>query len=369
MKQQRYYRESDDDYSKEELDYEGFVDSESEQDYLEESYLEDDFEPTDEIIPDSEDGLFGEQADDIGVYGYQAALVGKKYSTEEWIEMVHQFKNGTMEEQNEAVEKMYCSLLPFIKKIAKDNYASYMPKYMEDLESVGKIGFFNGLPDYDPEKGAPGTWFYRYIIHEMRDFIDLEVHHTTPHFYNNMRVIQGYINKCEIMGVSYTIDDIMIATGLPKQTIVNCTALYERSKNQVSTEQLFGENNISIIDTLPSKSLSPEATAIENEAREMIHKTMEDCLSQREQDILHLKYGFGDNRQMSSADIAEKLNLRKQDIRPIVNRAERKLRSTLKRNNVIANETVAKAGNAKRMTYLKSSVDFEPEYEFEDIEF
>lgn len=266
---------------------------------------------------------------------FESELIGKIYSEEKWVALMDKYRNGTEIEKKDTTSAIYCAMMPFIKSIAKKFYSSYMPRYTEDLESAGKVGLFNALKDYNPKKGKLTTWSCRFIRHEMRDFIDSEVHHTTPYFQNHLRVIRQYINECQTKGISYTNDDIMIATGMPKQTVTNCILLSERNQNQISMEQYMGENKVSIMDILVSESLDPEQVVIDNESKEYIRSMMKTCLTENELRVIELRYGFFNDETFSNADIAIKLGLQKQDIRPIVNIAERKLCCALQKKRIL----------------------------------
>lgn len=379
MAKSGFYTDEFDEFNDEEKDYNGLVDesesldsynygNDEEHDYFEEgeSYEAHAEEYSSSFKPSKMRN--NPDANDIGEQ-YDSETIGKEYSIKEWVELVEKYNHGTPDEKNEACELIYCAMIPFIKYLAKTLYSSYMPRYTEDLESAGKIGLFNILADYDPTKAKPTTWFSRSIIHEMRDFIDQEVHHTTPHYQNHLREIKKYINECKTKGVSYTIDDIMIATGYPKQTIINCTLLYERNQNQVSMEQFVGESKLAIMDTLVSPSPNPEDVVLENEQKEMIQRIMNTYLTETERNVTKRRHGFDDNLTMSSSDIAEELGLKKQDVRPIINMAERKLRNAIKRENRDMVNAKKPKKNGKSMIYLKAAGNVQPEYEFESMDF
>lgn len=377
MRQSGYYDEDFDEFNEEEKCYYGFDNEKPERsissqaddyDDEDETFLDEtanDEEILDDFLNEYEGSENEEEKNEYAAF--QSELIGKTYSEEKLVALMEQYNNGTEEEKEEAATVIYCAMIPFIKYLAKKFYSSYMPRYTEDLVSAGKVGLFNNLKDYNPRKAKPTTWFSRAILHEMRDFVDAEVHHTTPHFQNHLRVIRQYINECQTKGISYTIDDIMIATGFPKQTIINCTLLYERNQNQVSMEQYLGENKMSIIDTLASESPDPEHVAIDNEAKEYIRRIMRTCLTENELMVTQLRHGFLEDQTFSSSDIALKLGLRKQDIRPIMNMAERKLRRAFQKTNPDIGEKNRKA-KKDRALYLKSANDFKEEYEFEELD-
>lgn len=316
-------------------------------------------------LEEDEDGEFDIEAETDGESNY-----GKIYSQDQWKKLIDKFNSNDPKEKNEAGELIYKALLPFIKHVAATYYSTYFVKYGEDLISAGQIGLFENLSKYDPEKGKPTTWCFRGIIHEMRDFIDGEVHHTTPHYQSHLREILKFVNDCKMRGIPYTIDDINVFTGFPKPTILNCLILYERNRNQVSMEQYIGDNKTSIADMLTSVAPDPEDTVIGNEMKEEIFQLMKDRLTPLELQVLALHHGLFDDDPKSAAEIADALNIKKQAIRPTINMAEHKLRNAMKYDDKFSSEyherkkTDTSASFFKKQEILLREID---SYDFDDV--
>lgn len=258
------------------------------------------------------------------------SLIGKEYSVEEWVLLKKKYSEGTSEEKAQATVCIYYGMEPFIKDLAKKNYGSYLARDRDDLLSAGKVGLFNGIGDYDPQKAKPTTWFGRWILNSMFKFISIEYHHTTPYYRKDMREIYKVINKYEMKGISCTTDDIVRETGYPKQTVDNCMFIDGRNKNQVSIDALREEGKGSIIDSLAADIPDLESALLKKENKERIKKIMESCLNETELKATQLHYGFFNDQEFSYADIAVKMGLREQDIGPILNRARKKLGEALR---------------------------------------
>lgn len=366
-----YYENAYEDVMAEDQEYNGgeIEDNLDETDFLNEEEFpieEDGEEFTDECADDYDpaQGIEFDPGDQLH------DMYGVEYSVPEWQEMIQDYKSENLMKKDKAMTKIYCSLYPFIKYLATRYYKDYMPKHTEDLESAGKIGLFSILNDYDPTKAKPTTWFSRAIIHEMRDYVDREIHHTTPHYQNHLREIRRYINDRQTKGVPYTIDDIMIATGYPKQTIINCTLLYERNQNQISMNQCMeSRGGMSIMESISAVSPDPEDVVIENERNANLKAIMEQVLSKDELNAIRLKHGFVNNTPRSAADIAAELGLKKQDIRPMISSAERKIRGALRKADHVDSSYVKEIKQSCRnMGYMKADGDF-CDYEFEEIDF
>lgn len=276
----------------------------------------------DEDLFDNDDIDFEAEADGENNYG-------KIYSQDAWKDLIANFKSSDPLIHDQAGELIYKALLPFIKHVASKYYGTYFIKYGEDLIAAGQVGLIESLGTYNPERGKPTTWCFRQIIHQMRDFVDREVHHTTPHYQSHLREILKYVNDCKMKGLPCTIEDINIATGFPKPTIQNCMTLYERNQNQVSMEQYIGDNKATVADMMTSYDPSPEDTIINKESTEALFQIMKEELLPIELEVLGYHHGvFGDDPK-SAAEISEILGLKKQDIRPMINMAEQKLRRAM----------------------------------------
>ena len=281
-------------------------------------------------------------------------LYGKKYTPEEWKQILDNYESEDMQLHEQAGEIIYKAMFPFLKRLATKCYSTYFPKYGEDLMEAAFLGLFGAISSYDPNKGKPTTWFSRTALHEMRDFIDREVHHTTPHYQIHLQEIKKYINEYNARGIQYTVDDIAIATGFPKPTIANCIALYQRNQNSVSLEQPAGDNNISIGDTLTTSVQGPEDYVLERERNEHLYTLMRNRLTPQELSVLKLAHGFVDDDPKSMTDIANILNMKKQDVRPVSNMAEQKLRSAMKYNDIF-NENANGKKPWQTVQFIKSN--------------
>lgn len=257
------------------------------------------------------------------------SLIGKEYSVEEWILLKKKYSEGTNEEKAQATVCIYYGMEPFIKNLAKKIYGSYLARDRDDILSAGKVGLFNGIGDYDPQKAKPTIWFEKWIRNGMSEFISIEYYHTTPYYRKGMREIYKVINKYEMKGIPCTTDDIVRETGYPKQTVDNCMLIDGRNKNQVSIDALREEGKGSIIDSLAADIPDLESILLKKEKKERIKKNMESCLNETELKVTQLHYGFFNDQSFSYADIATKMGLRKQDIGPILKRARKKLANPL----------------------------------------
>lgn len=340
-----------------------------------ERYLDTDTQEPDILLGDDfdielDEDFFSDDEADLEAESDGENNYGRIYSAEAWKDLIANFKSDDPIARDKAGELIYKALLPFIKHVAATYYGTYFVKYGEDLISAGQVGLIESLDSYNPDKGKPTTWCFRSIIHEMRDYICREVHHTTPHYQSHLREIMSYVNDCKMKGLPCTIEDINIATGFPKQTIQNCMLLYERNQSQVSMEQYIGDNKATIADMMTSYDPSPEDTIVTKESKEAIFQIMKKKLTPLELEVLAYHHGlFGDDPK-SAAEIAEITGVRKQEVRQYVNMAEYKLRLAMTYDPCFVEERRERTVKQETSKFFKNQETLVREldsFEFEDV--
>lgn len=266
---------------------------------------------------------------------------GQVYSQEEWTKIVEMYNGDDPVARDAAGTKAYYAMTPFIASIARRMYSSYFPRYGEDLMSEGAVGLCESLKIYDPKKGKLTTWCYRSVLHHMRAFIDREVHHTTPHYQDHIRKIRDYITKRELMGEKWTFDDIVINTGISLTTVLNCMTIEERNSHSVSLDEDYessDSHSSSLKECIPSNSVSPEDYVVKRESLEQLYTDMKNCLTEVERMLIILNFGFFGEDPKSSKEIETITGIRKQEIRPMLNMAEYKLRKYINYKENYADE-------------------------------
>ena len=273
----------------------------------------------------------------------QADGKSETLSHDTWKRIVRDYNSDNSYLHDRAGEDAFVAMKPFIIFLAKKFYGSYYPKYKDDLISEGSLGLIENLRSYNPDKAKPTTWFSRQILHHMRDFIDREVHHTTTHYQDSMRKIREFINEMESRGKSWTYDDIRVNTGVSLTTIINCLTIEKRNKDSVSMDQETNDGTTVLREVLYSATPNPEDQMIRKETMEELCRDMMACLNQDELDVIALRFGLYDDVQKSAPEIAAITGIPKQDIRPIQNAAEYKLRCYTNKKPHYANEKRARS--------------------------
>lgn len=207
----------------------------------------------------------------------------------------------------DAKQKLFESNLKLVVLVAKKYLKHNIP--ILDLIQEGNLGLYKAIDKYNPNLGNKFStyaiwWINTAIQRKIRDNINKL---KTP--YNGLSIISKYdksveklkknlhripTNKeiAEDMNVSvYTVENIVIG----KMPIISLNGLIDENPN-LEFEGLF-ENYIK----------TPDEIYIEREMQTQVNDLLAKCqLSEKQLDILQLRFGLNGNEQMTIPDIAKK---------------------------------------------------------------
>jgi RNA polymerase sigma factor (sigma-70 family) len=108
--------------------------------------------------------------------------------------------------------------------------------------------------------------------------------------------------------------------------------LLDAQKTPYSLEMKIGEDEgTELGDMLPDTSIrSPEDTAIDSDVANEVERALAP-LSDREREVLRLRYGLGTDREYTLEEIGRHLSVTRERIRQIESRALQKLRAAKQR--------------------------------------
>jgi len=131
-----------------------------------------------------------------------------------------------------------------------------------------------------------------------------------------------------------TPDEIASRLKLP---VAKVRLLLDAQKTPYSLEMKIGEEGgTELGDVLPDLSArSPEDTALEGDLSNEVERAME-SLSDREKEVLRLRYGLGTDREYTLEEIGRRLSVTRERVRQIESRALQKLRSAKQREALAA---------------------------------
>ena len=131
-----------------------------------------------------------------------------------------------------------------------------------------------------------------------------------------------------------TADDIAVRLSMPPSKV---RLLLDAQKTPYSLEMKIGEDGgTDLSDLLRDRTLpSPEDSALEADLTNEVERALAP-LSDREKEVLRLRYGLGQDRELTLEEIGQRLSVTRERVRQIESRALGKLRSAKEREAVAA---------------------------------
>ena len=239
-------------------------------------------------------------------------------SESDFKELVDTFMKGNAL-MTKAKEEMINKLDMFIYYIIEKQFNTFK-KYTKDLYQEGIVGILKGIDTYNPQKSKPTTFFYIYIIHEMTEFINMNINKTTSHYSANIVRVKKAINHFEREGREWTIKDIAQETRISAETIAQALNIME-SANEVHYD------TVDYLDSQMSQRCpSPEEEYLKNERSQIIQMAV-DMLPEDEANVIKLRYGLSGEEAMAYKTIATRLNIQIDKVKKLHNSGIRRLRN------------------------------------------
>ena len=246
-------------------------------------------------------------------------------SHEEEYELALKAKKG----DRAAREKLLNANLRFVVSVAKKFRGQGLP--LSDLINEGNIGLITALDKFEPEKGyhfiSYAVWWIRQAImkaiSEKGRTVRLPLNRA-----NELMQIQkarkSLIHDMETADPS--VEEIAEATGLDSALVSDLLSISQDVVSFDSPIKKGEESDTALGEFIEDESDGPEKQVIDSALRDEVRALLL-RLSDKERDIIELRYGLSGGKPMSLKEIGEKYSLTKERIRQIEKRALEKLRT------------------------------------------
>ena len=246
-------------------------------------------------------------------------------SHEEEYELALKAKKG----DRAAREKLLNANLRFVVSVAKKFRGQGLP--LSDLINEGNIGLITALDKFEPEKGyhfiSYAVWWIRQAImkaiSEKGRTVRLPLNRA-----NELMQIQkarkSLIHDMETADPS--VEEIAEATGLDSALVSDLLSISQDVVSFDSPIKKGEESDTALGEFIEDESDGPEKQVIDSALRDEVRALLL-RLSDKERDIIELRYGLSGSKPMSLKEIGEKYSLTKERIRQIEKRALEKLRT------------------------------------------
>lgn len=228
-----------------------------------------------------------------------------------------------------ARERLVSANLRFVVAVAKKYQGQGLP--LEDLIDEGNIGLLIAMDKFEPEKGyhfiSYAVWWIRQSIMkaicEKSRAVRLPLNRANELF--QIQKAQKNLMH-DSAGGDVSIEEIAKEAGLEPALVGELLSI---SRETVSFDTPVGNGSDSsssrLGDFIEDDGFGPEELAMQKCLREDIDKVLS-TLSEKERDIITLRFGLNDTAPMSLKEIGEMYNLTKERIRQIEKRALERLK-------------------------------------------
>ncbi|MCS7192771.1 MAG: RNA polymerase sigma factor RpoD/SigA [Armatimonadetes bacterium] len=243
---------------------------------------------------------------------------------EEEVSLFQKMHQGDVQAREQIVESNLRLVLSIASQFAQK---SIVP--LEDLVQEGCIGLIRAVDKFDWKRGNRFStyavwWIRQYIVRAIAEHMRFV--HLPFHLVETLAQLVATSQRLtQELGRQPSNQELAEALGLPVDRIEELNVLLSPplSLNTPVDE----EEEFILEDILPDLSaVSPEDAFYRNFAREQIHSLLSQCLTEREWEVIKLRFGLIGGRTYTLDEIGKMLKISGEAVRHIEQRAIEKLR-------------------------------------------
>lgn len=225
-------------------------------------------------------------------------------------------------------------VLKQIKQYSSLNYG-----FQEDLLQEGLLGIQRAVQTYDATMGCS---FSTYAVPWIRQYMARYVYNTYEtiripvHAMEEMNRIKRKIKENEQENISMTNEELAESLNMSMEKLSSHLKNMQKTKS-LDEEIKVGDtkdSEVTLLEAVPARE-NVELEAENTFANEMLMKVMDECLSEREKDIIRKRFGFHDGAIWTLDQIAVGYGVTRERIRQIEAKALRKLKSPKRKRELM----------------------------------
>jgi len=238
--------------------------------------------------------------------------------------MLNHYQQAVFDVQ-QAKNELIQANLRLVVSIAK-RYANRGLSFL-DLIQEGNLGLIQAMVKFDYTKGFKfstyASWWIRAAI--LRAFAEKSRTIRIPNYLFEIKgkLMKSFKDLVKKLGREPTSQELSKDSGIPLNDVEKILNLIEEP---ISLDMSIGEEDSTLEDLIPDdKSLSPSDCLLEKDLTHQIRKLLSG-LSPREEKILRLRFGIGEDGECTLEEIGRQFGLSRERIRQIEAKALERLR-------------------------------------------
>ncbi|OQX85223.1 hypothetical protein B6D60_08210 [candidate division KSB1 bacterium 4484_87] len=244
-------------------------------------------------------------------------------SEKEEVKLAERIKKG----DQCALDKLVNANLKFVVFIAKEYRNRGLP--FDELICEGNLGLLEAARRYDGKRGVKfisyAVWWIRQSILRALANNSRLVRLPVNHVWALQRMINTVETLEQTLGRSPELEEVASAMNISPQKLAKSLKYWGREMS-LEDSTYPGEESLSLLEKISSDEFVEPSSDLIDESLKMDIKLTLDTLTDIEASIIRFYYGIGTDRPLTLLEIGKKLNLSRERIRQIRDRAIRKLR-------------------------------------------